>query len=137
MTRRELEEALRDENLVVYGGSDVQVSLFSTGPKKIPAGKKLVKIPSAEVYIDGMNYGGLDGHFGCFDVGPGLHRFELVGRFGRHGEISTDVRPARVREGRGLMIAIRSVECLSGVFFDIKEFSDLDEFLSYTGERLY
>ena len=137
MTRRELEEALRNENLVVYGGSDVQVSLFSSGPKSIPEGKKLVKIPSAEVYIDGMNYGGLDGHFGCFDVGPGLHRFELVGNFGRYGRNSTDVRPARVREGAGLMIAVRSVECLSGVYFNIKEFTDLNEFLRFTGESVY
>ena len=136
MTKREFLERYGKDHLIVYGGNDIQASLFSSGPKPIPEGKRLLSINSATVYIDGMNFGSLGRPFSCFDVGPGMHRFELWGHFGRYGNVSTDVRPARVREDCSLMIAVKSVECLQGVFFSIKEFTDLDEFLKYIGESL-
>ena len=134
MTKQEFLEKYGKDHIIVYGGTSVQISRT---PKTIREGERLAPIPSAAVYIDDMNFGNIERPFSCFEVDPGMHKFQIVGNFGRNGVLYTDPRPARVKPESSLMISVKSVECLSGVYFSIKEFTDLDEFLSYTGVSLY
>ena len=133
MTKSEFLAKYGKDHIIVYGGTVVQLSRT---PKPIRAGERLAQIPASAVYIDEMNFGKLERPVSCFEVGPGMHKLEILANFGRNGVISTEARPARVRPDSSVMISVRCVECLSGVYFDIKEFTDLDEFLSYTGVTL-
>lgn len=134
MTKREFLEKYGKDHIIVYGGTAVQIA---RSPKAIPDGAQLAPISSAAVYIDDMNFGNLERPFSCFEVGPGMHKIQIVGNFGRNGVLYTDPRPARVKPDSSIMISVKSVECLSGVYFSIKEFTDLDEFLRCTGISLY
>ena len=133
MTKNEFLQKYGKDHIIVYMGYDVQVK---REPKPLKDGVYLCEPDASAVFIDDMNYGSAERPFSCFDVGPGLHKIEFRGIFAGVRS-DTDPKPARVKEGQSLYFSVKVVKCMTGIYYFIKDFDNLDAFLANTGARLY
>ena len=138
MTKSEFLNKYGKEHIIVYIGYELQKSgLFRSKSVAEPEpGKYMIPLRHSEIYIDEMLFtSSYDHPFACFDVGPGMHKLEIWSEFAGM-QFTTDARPARVRDSGSVMIAVKFVYFNGTVYRFIKEFTDIDEFIDYTGNRM-